>query len=240
MRIAKSVLFLLVMSAAAAQAQSAPPKKVVVAMVLADRATLIDFVGPYEVFDDTMIRPDGKPFDMDKDKMEDMIHPFEVYTVAAKRELITTSGGMQIMPRYTFEDAPIPDIVLVPAESRDSPGREEWLKKVNEKTKFTVSVCTGAFILARAGLLDGLNATTHHNYQDDFQKMFPKVKLQKTVRYVDNGHVLTAGGLSSGIDLALHIVSRYYGDDVAAMTAYYMEYQGQGWRKPQVSMASAK
>jgi len=240
MRVAKFLMLLTAVSAALVQAQDAAPKKIVVAMVLADRATLIDFIGPYEVFDDTMIRPDGKPFDVAKDKDEDMVHPFEVYTVAAKKELVTTAGGMQIMPAYTFADAPTPDVVLVPAESRESPGREEWLKKVNEKTKFTVSVCTGAFILARAGLLDGLDATTHHNYQDNFQKQFPKVKLQRTVRYVDNGHVLTAGGLSSGIDLALHIVSRYYGDDVAAMTAYYMEYQGQGWRKPQVTVAGAK
>jgi len=233
-------LLLLSMAAMLAAAQTAPPRKVLVAIVLAEGATVIDFAGPFEVFDDTMIRPDGKPFDMAKDKMDDMVHPFEVYTVASKKELIETSGGMQIMPKYTFADAPTPDVVLVPAESRNSPGREEWLKKVNEKTKMTVSVCTGAFILAHAGLLDGLNATTHHNYQDDFEKMFPKVKLQKTVRYVDNGHLLTAGGLSSGIDLALHIVSRYYGDDVAAMTAFYMEYQGEGWRKPQVAVASAK
>jgi len=236
MRMGK-LLALVLMIAAVSQAQNAPTRKVVVAMVLAERATLIDFIGPYEVFDDTMLRPDGKPFVVDKDKMEDMVHPFEVYTVAAKRELVETSGGMQIMPKYTFADAPMPDIVLVPAESRESEGREAWLKKVNEHTKFTVSVCTGAFILARAGLLDGLNATTHHNYQDNFEKLFPKVKLQRTVRYVDNGHILTAGGLSSGIDLALHIVARYYGDDVAEMTAYYMEYQGQGWRKPEIAVA---
>jgi len=93
-----------------------------------------------------------------------------------------------------------------------------------------MSVCTGAFQVARAGLLDGLKATTHHEFWDDFAKEFPGVALERGPRFVDNGHVATAGGLTSGIDMALHIVKRYFGEDVAAATARYMEHDSTAWR----------
>lgn len=88
-----------------------------------------------------------------------------------------------------------------------------------------MSVCTGAFQLARVGLLDGLPATTHHDFWDAFEKEFPKVRLQRGPRFVDNGRVATAGGLTSGIDLALHVVGRYFGEETAARTAAYMEHR---------------
>ncbi len=87
-----------------------------------------------------------------------------------------------------------------------------------------------AYQLARAGLLDGLNATTHHDFWDDFAKEFPKVHLQRGARFVDNGRIATSGGLTSGIDLALHVVARYLGDDAAAATAKYMEHASDAWR----------
>lgn len=93
-----------------------------------------------------------------------------------------------------------------------------------------MSVCTGAFQLGRAGLLDGLEATTHHEFWDAFEKQFPKVKLQRGPRFVEHPHVATAGGLTSGIDLALRVVARYFGDPVAQATADYMEYRGTGWK----------
>jgi transcriptional regulator GlxA family with amidase domain len=93
-----------------------------------------------------------------------------------------------------------------------------------------MSVCTGAFQLGKAGLLEGLKATTHHEFWDDFAKQYPKVNLERGVRFVDNGHIATAGGLTSGIDLALHVVARYYGEEVAAATAKYMEYASERWK----------
>jgi len=93
-----------------------------------------------------------------------------------------------------------------------------------------MSVCTGAFVLGKAGLLDGLLTTTHHNYQDKFATLYPKAKLQRGVRFVENDRISSAGGLSSGIDLALHVVERYFGREVAQQTADYMEYQGPGWK----------
>jgi transcriptional regulator GlxA family with amidase domain len=104
-----------------------------------------------------------------------------------------------------------------------------WLKKIFDATDVTMSVCTGAFILGRAGLLAGKPATTHHNYFNSFAKAFPDVQLQRTLRFVEGPKISTAGGLTSGIDLALRVVERYYGREVAQQTAIYMEYQSNSW-----------
>jgi transcriptional regulator GlxA family with amidase domain len=93
-----------------------------------------------------------------------------------------------------------------------------------------MSVCTGAFQLARAGLLEGIPATTHHDYFEDFAKEFPDIELRRGLRFVDSGRIATAGGLTSGIDMALHIVSRYFGVKAAEATATYMEYASDAWR----------
>jgi transcriptional regulator GlxA family with amidase domain len=93
-----------------------------------------------------------------------------------------------------------------------------------------MSVCTGAFQLARAGLLKGIPATTHHDYWDSFAKEFPDIELKRGLRFVDNGRIVTAGGLTSGIDMALHVVSRYFGVAAAEATAAYMEYSSDAWR----------
>jgi len=104
-----------------------------------------------------------------------------------------------------------------------------WLRKVSPATDVTMSVCTGAFQLGKAGLLSGKSATTHHDYFEQFEKAFPDVSLKRGLRFVENEKISTAGGLSSGIDLALRVVDRYFGRDVAQATATYMEYQGKGW-----------
>ena len=102
-----------------------------------------------------------------------------------------------------------------------------------------MSVCTGAFQLGRAGLLKGLKATTHHQFWDEFQSEFPDVALQRGLRFVDNGRIATAGGLTSGIDMALHVVARYFGDEVAAATAGYMEHASDAWRTGRQATAVA-
>jgi transcriptional regulator GlxA family with amidase domain len=137
---------------------------------------------------------------------------------------------MQVVPDYTFEDAPAPAIVVVGAQGGRSERMLDWLRGAASRGQVVMSVCTGAYKLAMAGLLDGKKASTHHDFQDDFQKRFPKVSLQRGVRYVQSDRVIfTAGGLTSGIDLALHVVELYFGREVAARTARYMEYEGKGW-----------
>ena len=105
----------------------------------------------------------------------------------------------------------------------------EWIRQSTKNTDVTMSVCTGAFVLAKTGLLSGKSATTFHAAFKTFAMQFPDIHLKRGVRFVEDGNLASAGGLSSGIDLALRVVERYYGREVAQKTAYNMEYQGQGW-----------
>ena len=199
-----------------------PPAKgkIKVAFAVADHATLIDFAGPWEVFQDVHVHNRGST-------MEEMM-PFELYTVASSVDPIRISGGMKIIPNFSVDDAPMPHLVVVPA-LQGNPKLLEWLVAVAPETDVTMSVCTGAFQLAEAGLLDGLVATTHHEFYDQFQKDYPNVQLERGMRFVENRRISTAGGLTSSIDLALHVVERYFGRGVASWTADYMEYTGTGW-----------
>jgi transcriptional regulator GlxA family with amidase domain len=137
--------------------------------------------------------------------------------------MLRMTGGLQVVPHYSIANAPQPEVIVVPAH-RSTDESRAWLAAASAGTDVTVSVCTGAFQLARAGLLKGMPATTHHDFFDAFAKEFPDIELRRGLRFVDNGRIATAGGLTSGIDMALHIVSRYYGVEVAAATAAYMEY----------------
>ena len=199
-----------------------PPAKgkIPVAFAISEGVTVIDFAGPWEVFQDVHVPERGKD-------MEDQM-PFELFTVSDKTEPITGSGGLKLVPDYTFETAPSAKIVVVPAQ-KGSDALHAWLRKVTETTDITMSVCTGAFQLGKAGLLSGKYATTHHDFLDRFAKTFPDVKVKRGLRFVEGDKISTAGGLSSGIDLALRVVDRYFGRNVAQTTATYMEYQGKGW-----------
>ena len=206
----------------AAALLSPPTGSIPVAFVLTEGATMIDFAGPWEVFQDVMIKSRGPTMD------EQM--PFRLYTVSESRSPIHTSGGMQVIPDYTFADAPPPRVVVVGAQGGRSPRMLDWLRRSTRQSQVVMSVCTGAYKLAMAGILDGKKATTHHDFWDDFQKRFPKVSLQRGPRYVQSDPVVfTAGGLTAGIDLALHVVALYFGREVAARTARLMEYEGKGW-----------
>src|SRR5438046_3505487 len=156
--------------------------------------------------------------------------PFRLYTVAETKKPIRTSGGMQIVPDYTIQNAPPPKVIVIPAQSEPSPAVLEWIRNASKTTDVTMSVCTGAFVLAKTGLLNGKSATTYHGAFGRFAMNFPDVQLKRGARFVENGNLATAGGLSSGIDLALRVVERYYGRNVAQKTAYNMEYQGEGWK----------
>ena len=199
-----------------------PPAKgkIPVAFAISEGVTVIDFAGPWEVFQDVHVRDRGK--DMD-DQM-----PFELFTVSEKTEPLTGSGGLKLVPDYTFDTAPQPKVVVVPAQ-RGSQALHAWLRKMVTSTDVLMSVCTGAFQLGKAGLLSGKSATTHHDFLDRFAQSFPDVTVKRGLRFVEEERISTAGGLSSGIDLALRVVDRYFGRDVAQATATYMEYQGKGW-----------
>ena len=206
---------------AADTASLKPPDngQIPVAFLISDGAVVIDFCGPWEVFQDVMIP-----------SRQEM--PFRLYTVAETKKPIRTSGGMQIVPDYTIQNAPLPKVIVIPAQSPPSPAVLEWIRKSSKTADVTMSVCTGAFVLAKTGLLNGKSATTYHGAFGRFAMQFPDVQLKRGARFVENGNLATAGGLSSGIDLALRVVERYYGREVARKTAYNLEYQGEGWMNP--------
>ena len=224
----RMMLAVLVLAAGAAADATAlqPPagRKIRVAVVLTEGAVVIDFAGPWEVFENVHTGTG----DMDQQM------PFELYTVSRDRKPIHTSGGtkpgMTVVPDYGFADAPLPDVVVVGAQSGD-PELAPWLRKVHGQHALIMSVCTGAFRLAETGLLDGKPATTYHTALQRLANQYPRTTVRKSVRYVESDPlILTAGGLSSGIDSALHMVELYYGRDVAQATADNLEYQGQGWK----------
>jgi putative intracellular protease/amidase/YHS domain-containing protein len=195
-----------------------PPAKgtIPVAFLISDGAVVIDFAGPWEVFQDVML--------------DDLRMPFHPYTVSAKAAPIHASGGMRIVPDFTFANAPVPKVIVIPAQSDDSPAVLDWIRKASQTADVTMSVCTGAFLLAKTGLLDGKSATTHHNSYKIFERQFPKIALKRGARFVEAGNLATSGGLTSGMDLAMHVVERYFGRESAELDAYYMEYQGEGWK----------
>ena len=206
-----------------------PPDKgqIPVAFLISDGAVVIDFCGPWEVFQDVMI-PGSKEM------------PFRLYTVAETKKTIRTSGGMQIVPDYTIQNAPPPKVIVIPAQSAPSPAVLEWIRNSSKTTDVTMSVCTGAFVLAKTGLLSGKAATTFHTAFNHFEMRFPDIHLRRGARFVEDGNLATAGGLSSGIDLALRVVERYYGREIAQKTAYNMEYQGQGWMNSESNQIYAR
>ena len=185
-----------------------------VAFAVSMHANVIDLAGPWETFQD-VDAPRGSGF--------------ELYTVGESLEPVECTGGLRIVPNYTFDNAPKPQLISVGAQM-GSEALLQWLRSASAETDVTMSVCTGAFRLAQAGLLDGQKATTHHDYFDEFASTFPDIELLRGPRFVENGRFATAGGLTSGIDLALRVVSRYYGVEVAERTARYMEYTSVGWR----------
>jgi putative intracellular protease/amidase len=186
-----------------------PPHKKVAILVF-NSVEIIDYTGPWEVFG-------GAGYD--------------VYTVAETKAPVTTAMGMTVVPNYTFADAPQPDILLVPGggvrKTQNSQPTLDWIRKTNGQTNLTMSVCNGAFILASAGLLDGLSATTTVHNIEPMRAAFPKVHVVGDQRVVDNGHVITTGGLSAGIDGALHVVSRIDGEGTAQQVALSLEYNWQ-------------
>jgi transcriptional regulator GlxA family with amidase domain len=200
-----------------------PPAKghIPVAFLLSEGATIIDFAGPWEVFQDVHVESRGSSMD------EQM--PFSLYTVAEKKSPIECSGGMWVVPNHTFESAPAPRVVVIPAQGGRSEALMSWVKKVSGSADVVMSVCTGAFVLARAGLLNGRAATTHHLFQDRLASQYSDVQVKRGLRFVEGPKISTAGGLTSGIDLALRVVERYFGRAVATRTAEYMEYQSRSW-----------
>jgi putative intracellular protease/amidase len=189
-----------------------------VAIVLYDGVEVLDFAGPAEVF-----QAAGGFGRAGTERA------FRVYTVAASREPVLSQGFVKVVPEFTFEDAPKPDLVVFPGGGSDAITESEkamaWAKETMESAEVTLTVCTGAFIPAKAGLLDGLDVTTYYGAIDGLRKQAPKARVQDGRRFIDNGRIVTTAGVSAGIDGSLHVVARLLGRVIADRTARYMEYR---------------
>jgi transcriptional regulator GlxA family with amidase domain len=185
------------------------------AILLFDDMEVLDFCGPFEVFSVANRFTDPPAFD--------------VLTVAEKAGPILTRGGLSVNPHYQITDCPRPDLLLVPGgqgtrKEMHNPAPIAWIKRVSEKVELVLSVCTGALLLAKAGLLDGREATTHHGAIDLLRQTAPKATVHADRRFVDNGRVICSAGIAAGIDMSLHVVGRLLGREIAEKTAEQMEY----------------
>lgn len=185
-----------------------------VAILIYNDVYLLDFTGPYEIFEDSFSK-DGKNL-------------FNVYTVAPSNKSIKANGGLEIVADYNIDNLPQPDILVVPGGDLSLLKNKNKLKNrflsIANKSKNILSVCTGAFILSEAELLNGMDVTTWYGAIARLQELTPKANVVKGKRVTDNGKIITTAGVSAGIDGALHLVARLFGKETAVATAKYIEY----------------
>ncbi len=197
-------------------------KKLNIGILIFDNVEVLDFTGPYEVFSRTRTVAG-----MESRRSDDSA-PFSVFTVARSSAPIIATGGLKVVPDYSFVDAPNIDLLVVPGGMGTRPLREDgfvldWIRGVAAKATQITSVCTGSLVLANAGLLDGRRATTHWGSLDGLEAVGRGIKVDRESRFVDDG-VVTSAGVAAGIDMAFHIVERYCGREVADETARYIDY----------------
>ncbi|MGB8955220.1 MAG: DJ-1/PfpI family protein [Tumebacillaceae bacterium] len=203
-----------------------------VGILMFEGADMFDFAVPAEIFTVTTYNAEDA-LAMLKGSNDAVDKPFTVRTVSCEGGLVQGNNGMQVLCDYSFKNAPSFDIVLVPGAVGESIEQAmmnrrllSWLKKLGGRTPLFLSVCTGSLLLAAAGLLEGKQATTNVLALDDLERIFPNVQVVRDSKYVDAGSVITSQGPATGIDIALHVVKRLLGSEVAACTAASIEYRG--------------
>lgn len=198
-----------------------------VGILIFDDVEVLDFCGPFEVF--AMARTLSEAAEAAEERAP-LFHPL---TIAERPEIVRCRGGLLVQPHHTIYDHPPLDILVVPGGQgtrRERTNRTllDWIAAQDRQTALTTSVCTGAFLLAANGLLDGLRATTHWASIGWLRDHHPAIDVRDDLRVVDEGRVVTSAGVSAGIDMALHLVGRLHGPSVAAETARRMEYDWEG------------
>ena len=192
-----------------------PLNAINVAVLLDTGATIIDFAGPWDAFKAATDENAG----------------FHVFAVAPTRQPIQTMGGMTLLPDYSFEDAPQAGVIVIPAQGGGKdPAKLEWIRSASRAADHVMSVCTGAFVLARTGLLDDGAATTHHDAYDAFEETFPKIRLQRNVPFVVSGRFSSAAAGMAGVDLALRIIKRYQGTAATEAAAQFLGHRSSAWK----------
>ncbi|MDX2075514.1 MAG: DJ-1/PfpI family protein [bacterium] len=188
-----------------------------VAIMIFNEVEVLDFAGPFEVFGVARA-------------ISDTTQPlFNVYTIAERAEPIIARNGLSVNPHYTLDNCPKPDIYLIPGgrgtrTAMHNTTLTNWISTNAPRVEQVLSVCTGALMLGKAGLLHGLSATTYHTSFEELAAVSPTTNLMRQSRWVDNGKIVTSAGVSAGIDMALYVVGKLYGVEQARWTARYMEY----------------
>lgn len=184
-------------------------------------AEVLDLAGPFEVF--------CTASHLHARRHPDQPALFDVFTIAELPLLVEARGGLSIQPNYTIDDHPPLDLLIIPggvhAPQLLRQAVIQWIVTVSRAAALTTSVCTGAFLLAQAGLLDGRSATTHWEDLPALRADFPRVNVLSDRRWVDAGDVVTSAGISAGIDMSLHLVERLEGRELALRTARQMEWR---------------
>ncbi len=186
-----------------------------VAILIFDDVEVLDFAGPFEVFSVTRELAGNQLF--------------HVHTVGLGSGTVRARNGLKVVPEHTLESVPQPDLLIVPGgygtrALLNQPGLLDWIRRKAPQCELVASVCTGSLLLAKAGLLAGLPATTHYQCFDLLRELEPTATVREEVRFTATDRVLTAAGISAGIDLSLHLVARLHGTEIAQQTATYMEY----------------
>jgi len=195
-------------------------KKYNVGILLFDDVEVLDFAGPFEVFS---VTSELNNFEL-----------FNVFTITQTGEKIRAVNGLNVIPDFSFSDHPVIDILIIPGGDGTKLEVNKdvvlaWIENINQDSTITMTVCSGARLIGKLGLLDGLDSVTHHEVIPDLKSIAPKTNIHANERFVDNGKIMTAGGISAGIDLSLHVVSKIFGKSIADKTAVYMEYGN--WRQ---------
>lgn len=189
-----------------------------VGIFIFENVEVLDFAGPYEVFTTAsrVSQRNSQP------------EPFTVFTIGRTGATIQARAGLKVYADYHFGNHPPIDLLIIPGgvvtQELDEPEVIRWIQSIAAKSQLTASVCTGAFLLAQAGLLEGKSATTHWEDIADLRTMFGSIEVVEGKRWVDEGVVITSAGISAGIDMSLHLVDRLAGRDLALKTARQMEF----------------
>lgn len=192
----------------------------IVGLLVFEDVEVLDFCGPFEVF--SVAR-------LDEARRQEEPSPFDVRLIAQRAATVTASGGLKVTPDHVIDDCPLLDWLVVPGgwgtrREMDNARLIDWVSRTGRTVSQLASVCTGALLLGKAGLLDGLEATTHWRALDLLRDIYPAVTVVADQRVVDAGRVVTSAGIAAGIDMALLLVARECGETVARGTARYMEY----------------
>ena len=191
-----------------------------VGILIFPEVEVLDFCGPFEVFASACRSDSGERL-------------FDVSIVAESRQIVSCRGGLLVQPHSAFADSPRFDLIVIPggAGTRIEMRNQavlDWIRMQDETTEITASVCTGALLLAAAEVVDDHPVTTHWAAFDELLGAFPELRLRRDHRVIDNGHIVSSAGVSAGIDMALVVVERLYGGQIALETARDMEYD---WRR---------